>query len=87
VPSTWLIRRAVWESVGDFDPARRIGEDLQWLSRAKDAGIVLAMPEDVLVHKRAHEANLTSNITGTGADAWLYTLRESLNRRRMAQKP
>ena len=56
VPSTWLFRRATWDAVGEFDPARDLGEDLHWLSRAKDFGISAVVAGEVLdAQARARE--------------------------------
>jgi glycosyltransferase involved in cell wall biosynthesis len=87
IPSTWLIRRSTWDAVGPFEPQRRLGEDINWLARAKDLGITTALVEDVLVHKRVHERNLSGEVAGTGASVWLTTIRESLVRRREARQP
>jgi glycosyltransferase involved in cell wall biosynthesis len=87
IPSTWLIRRPVWEAVGAFDTGRRLGEDIDWLARAKDLGFRTVLVEDVLLHKRAHERNLSSEVTVGGAGVWLHTLRESLARRRQLNRP
>jgi glycosyltransferase involved in cell wall biosynthesis len=84
IPSTWLLRRSTWDAVGPFEPQRRLGEDINWLARAKDLGFTTALVDDVLVHKRAHEMNLSSQVAVTGAGVWLSTLRESLARRRQA---
>jgi hypothetical protein len=87
IPSTWLIRRSTWDAVGPFEPQRRIGEDINWLSRAKDIGISALLVEDVLVHKRAHETNLSRSVTEEGPGIWMHTLRASLARRRGAIQP
>jgi glycosyltransferase involved in cell wall biosynthesis len=87
IPSTWIIRRSTWDAVGPFDPTRRLGEDIDWLARAKDLGISTAIVDDVLLHKRAHERNLSSQVVVGGAGIWLLTLRESLARRRQINKP
>src|SRR5574342_444664 len=62
IPSTWLMRRSTWGVVGLFDPKRRVGEDIDWLARAKDVGISTVLVEDVLLYKRAHETNLSSGV-------------------------
>jgi glycosyltransferase involved in cell wall biosynthesis len=86
IPSTWLIRRSTWDAVGPFDLQRRVGEDIDWLARAKDVDISTVLVEDVLLHKRAHETNLTSGVKVGGPGIWLHTLRASLARRRGASQ-
>lgn len=44
--------------LGIFDPRFSIGEDTDWLIRAKIAGIRMAILPDVLVQRRIHGFNL-----------------------------
>ena len=57
-----MIRRAAWETVGGFDPALRLAEDTDWLSRATAAGLGVATIGDVLVRRRLHGGNLTQDV-------------------------
>jgi glycosyltransferase involved in cell wall biosynthesis len=59
VPSAWLLRRDVFKRVGRFDPSYRHAEDIDWLTRAAQAGIALESVDEVVFRKRVHDTNLT----------------------------
>jgi glycosyltransferase involved in cell wall biosynthesis len=75
-----MVRKDVFEQVGVFDPTYAIGEDLDWVTRAKDAGIRYHVLPDVVLSYRLHGANATYSMIG--ADHLLRVLRSSLARRR-----
>ncbi|MCC6961256.1 MAG: glycosyltransferase family 2 protein [Dehalococcoidia bacterium] len=58
-PSVWLVRRDAFERVGQFDTARTIGEDTDWIVRAKDAGLRVHVCPEVLCERRIHGRNAT----------------------------
>jgi GT2 family glycosyltransferase len=76
-----LARREVLASVGSFDEALHLGEDLEWQARAKDAGIQAGQVDQVCLRYRIHRAN-TSADTAANRVATLHLLRESVHRRR-----
>jgi glycosyltransferase involved in cell wall biosynthesis len=55
-----LARRRAFELVGTFDGDFEVGNDADWLARAKDAGAQLAFIDDVCAHYRLHPAQMTS---------------------------
>jgi glycosyltransferase involved in cell wall biosynthesis len=85
LPSTWLLRRGVFGLVGGFDERYRVAEDADWMIRAKDAGIMPHVLDDLLVRKRVHGANLTAKVE-IAQKSLLTSLRDSVNRQR-AQRP
>jgi len=59
VPSSWAVRRSVFDHLGMFDPTYRQAEDVDWLFRAIDGGIsTIALP-DVVGYKRVHASNIS----------------------------
>jgi glycosyltransferase involved in cell wall biosynthesis len=60
-PMTMLVRREVFESVGPFDEEIGPAEDVDWMMRAKEAGVEIARLEAALVLRRIHPANLTQD--------------------------
>ncbi|MEX0783302.1 MAG: glycosyltransferase family A protein [Dehalococcoidia bacterium] len=81
IPSAWLMRRQAWELVGPFNESLRTAEDVDWMARARDLGVEFAVADEMLFHRRIHDANLTGEaITQT----LLGVLRESLGRKRAA---
>lgn len=56
---TMLARRQVFEKVGPIGPELNIGDVVDWMARARDAGAVIEVLDDVLVRRRMHPASLT----------------------------
>lgn len=86
VPSALLMPRTTWERVGPFDPAFGLSDDADWLIRAKDAGVTVAVVPDVLLFKRLHANNLTRQTAPMGRSL-LRALRASVGRQRAAGRP
>lgn len=55
---TMLVRRTFAQKVGPFDPSLRVGEFLDWYSRAKALSINDVMLPDVVMKRRLHSGNL-----------------------------
>ena len=56
-PSALLVRKAVFERVGPFDPAKAEASDADWFARAEAAGARHAELPEALVHRRVHADN------------------------------
>jgi glycosyltransferase involved in cell wall biosynthesis len=54
-----LARRAALDRVGTFSTGWRVGELMEWLLRAREAGVRELMSSDVVLHRRLHDANLS----------------------------
>ena len=80
-PSALLAWRWVFERVGMFDARYVHGNDSDWLFRARDADIPMAVVPRVLLRKRIHGQNL-SHDTGLVTRELLQVLHSSLRRRR-----
>ena len=61
IMETLVARRSVFDAVGGLDPAYKTAEDVDWFARAKDAGIPMAEIDQVLLHKRVHDENVSVN--------------------------
>jgi glycosyltransferase involved in cell wall biosynthesis len=59
VLQTLAARRALFDTVGRFDPALQPGEDVDWFLRALDRGSTHEVLAEVLVRRRLHAGNLT----------------------------
>jgi glycosyltransferase involved in cell wall biosynthesis len=57
VPSALMVRREVFEQVGEFDSEYEFACDADWLARAKDAGVRWSEVDEVLVRYRIHGDN------------------------------
>ena len=59
-PSAVLMRRSTFELVGPFDPSWEVGEFMDWLLRAQEAGLHETMLDAVVVRRRVHPGNVPS---------------------------
>lgn len=77
--STMLARRNVFQQVGEFDETLQLSEDIDWLARAKDAGVKSETVERMLLRYRMHAEN-TSRHVDRNQEAILTVLRRSVRR-------
>jgi glycosyltransferase involved in cell wall biosynthesis len=78
-PGTMLARREVLDVVGGFDEALPLCEDVDWLARAKDAGVSAGHLDQVALHYRIHAGNTSSH--GGGSELILLSvLRKAVHR-------
>jgi glycosyltransferase involved in cell wall biosynthesis len=61
IPGTLLARKSLYERIGKFKTDLYIASDVDWFARAKDAQVVMAILPQVVLHKRVHSANLSSD--------------------------
>ena len=86
VMETLVGRRALFGRVGGFDPALRIANDVDLFARVQDLGIPGAVLPDLLLHKRVHDSN-TSSDEAVNTRELLTALRRSVARRSHARLP
>ena len=82
-PGTCLARRNVLDQVGWFDESLRLGFDMQWMARAKLAGVRMAQLQQLCLRYRIHAGNISSDVHANRA-AMLTALRTS---RRVGRAP
>lgn len=78
---TVMARREILELVGWFDEARALACDLDWVARARDAGVGVGALDHVVLRYRIHSGNVSADSRAVG-HAMLDVLRQSLLRRR-----
>jgi glycosyltransferase involved in cell wall biosynthesis len=78
---TMLARRSILDVVGPFNEALELGEDVEWMGRANDAGIRVGQLDRVCLRYRIHRGN-TSSDPRANRLATLKVLRASVRRRR-----
>jgi glycosyltransferase involved in cell wall biosynthesis len=81
LPSALVVRRSVFERVGNFDAAYVVSEDVDWFARAKDLRIPLHFLPEALLHRRVHAGNLSQQVK-LGQRYSLQALKASLDRQR-----
>ena len=78
--------KAAFGRVGGFSPEYRFNEDIDWVVRAMDAGVGVAMLPDIVVSRRVHESNL-SHQNQMPSDWMLRALRDQVHRARTRRRP
>jgi glycosyltransferase involved in cell wall biosynthesis len=91
VTQTLLARRSLFDTVGDFDTSRKVGDPADWFLRAAEQGAIMELLPDVLVYRRFHENNFsmesdTRRMKPSMQDAILQVLKASLDRRRVRKR-
>ena len=81
VAGAMLLRRAVFKRVGGFDSRFRLGETLDWVSRADAAGVSMRSVDEVVLLRRIHAANSVRRATQLRSD-YLRVLKASIDRQR-----
>lgn len=85
--SVWLGAAAmvIWSNtfkeVGLYDPSYRLGENAEWLTRAKDAGVQYTILPETLLISRVHDKNLTHHLDEMRPNI-LRALKASIDRQR-----
>jgi len=54
-----VARRVIFEQIGGFDASYRVASDFEWITRAKDAGIPIAILPEIVLHRRIHSSNMS----------------------------
>jgi uncharacterized protein (DUF1919 family) len=81
IPSTLVARRHAFERIGNFSPAYRATEDIEWLWRAKDANLSsLTIPVELTL-RRFHGTNLSWEMAVTEKARLFKIVRESIDRK------
>ena len=68
VPSAAMVRASVFGLVGPFDAALRIGDFLDWITRAQSRGLPIKAMEQVVAYRRLHEDSLSRSAGTQYAD-------------------
>jgi glycosyltransferase involved in cell wall biosynthesis len=56
-----LISKSVFDTIGGFDVEMRLADDLDFLLRAKESAIPIAIHPEVIMIRRFHDKNITNN--------------------------
>lgn len=79
--TTMLVRRRSFDRVGPFREGPQVGEQMEWLFRARAAGLRTMMQPQTVLHRRVHGRGHRSSESGYRT-AYLEVVREALRRRR-----
>jgi glycosyltransferase involved in cell wall biosynthesis len=75
-----LTTRATWDAVGEFDEDLPLGEFIDWVARARRAGIGEAITDDLVLRRRIHGDNTTLH-RRDARQAYADVVRRHLRRR------
>lgn len=81
VPGAMLIRRDSFFKVGLFSTRHRVGEFIDWYSRAQEAGLRSEIVQRVVLQRRVHGDNVSIRRADARSD-YLHILKAALDRRR-----
>lgn len=82
IPSTILVKRTSFEKAGYFNSRWKNGESVDWLFKAREAGLTFEVINQVLVRRRIHKTNKSILDSQLSKSEYLKIIRESLNRRK-----
>lgn len=75
-----VARKSIFDLVGGFNPDYKVCSDFEWFTRAKDAGIKLKILDEVLLHRRVHGENISSQMQAR-KKSMLKMFKESIDRK------
>jgi glycosyltransferase involved in cell wall biosynthesis len=80
-PGTLMARKSLFQEIGNFNPHFTIGCDVEWFTRARNYGVCETCLQQVLLHKRVHDNNLSGNVK-TNKEELLQIIKQSIARKR-----
>jgi glycosyltransferase involved in cell wall biosynthesis len=81
MPGTLIARRRVFERIGVFDESYKLAADVDWFARFQDAGLQMAVVQEVVTEKRVHAGNLSTSDLGLMHTEIIGVLRDSIRAR------
>ncbi|REJ66498.1 MAG: glycosyltransferase family 2 protein [Planctomycetota bacterium] len=84
ITQTMLGRRELFERFGDFAPDMPHAGTRDWLLRVVEGGATQELLPEVLVYRRIHDTNLSTERAADSIDEYLRLVKASLDRRRAA---
>jgi glycosyltransferase involved in cell wall biosynthesis len=81
---TMLVTQGAFSRVGAFDPKWRMGDFVDWYSRALDIGLKSLMLSDVFLWRRVHASNMSVRETARRTD-YARIVKLAIDRRRNRQ--
>jgi len=79
---TLLVRRGYFDRLGRFNAAMRHGEQTEWFVRAREAGAVIEVLEEVLLERRLHGQNVSRLRADASLAQYFELLKGVIDRRR-----
>ena len=86
LPGVVLARRALFDTVGLFDPAFENGSDSDWIIRCRQHGVVFAVADRALLLRRIHRHNASHRESVSRSDIF-RALHGAVRRNREQRRP
>jgi len=67
-PMSMVVRRAVFDEVGPLDERLLVSDDVDWVLRAMEASVAMHVLDDVVLHRRAHDGNISRDLAARRRD-------------------
>jgi glycosyltransferase involved in cell wall biosynthesis len=83
---TTLIRKGVFDRIGNFNESMRLSEDQDWFLRAREAHVNIVVKDRLAARFRRHERNITKDLTFKNS-GMIEAIKKSLDRRRAQGSP
>jgi glycosyltransferase involved in cell wall biosynthesis len=80
---TMLIERQAFDRVGMFDTSLRMGEMMDWVSRAELTGVTTILIDDIVLRRRIHGSNTVLRLKNQKGE-YLRALKGALEHKRAA---
>jgi glycosyltransferase involved in cell wall biosynthesis len=82
IMETLVARKSLFDAIGGFDSEMALAEDADWYARANDHKVPMAIIPEVLLHKRVHNANASSDAQTSNREL-LKALKRSIERKKL----
>ena len=80
------VRKEIFAGIGTFNEDYQSGEDTEWLVRASEAGIRMARLPDLVLYRRIHDNNLSTQTIAASRANLIRIARESIRRLQVKNK-
>ena len=77
-----LIRRSLYEALGDLNTKLSMGEWIDWIARAKSEGFLFVTHQNIILKRRLHPSSLSIQRKKLPRDGMLDLVRLALDRRK-----
>ncbi len=86
LPSALLTYKKLFNEIGLFNTNLVLGEDTDWLVRAKDKGFKINVLPQIFLHRRIHESNLSHQSKKYRLDAMFKISKSSIERKKQMEQ-
>lgn len=82
IMETLVARKSLFDAIGGFDSEMALAEDADWYARANDQNVPMAIIPQILLHKRVHNTNASSDAQTSNREL-LNALKRSIERKKL----